>query len=125
MIAVTLPATTLRTQTIRVLPNRPHSHTQTHKNALLKRIVLMEVLSLASFVVAKEFGYFRGTVNIAFSERAFSERSHLVNGFKRDQSTPSKEKRAKEPSIERTRAFSERTSRLRSAFTQCDVDCIL
>ena len=27
---------------------------------------------------------------------------HLVNGFKRDRSTPSKEKRAKEPSIQRT-----------------------
>ena len=41
----------------------------------------------------------QGTVNIAFSKRAFSERSYLVNGFKRDRSTPSKEKRAKEPSI--------------------------
>ena len=27
---------------------------------------------------------------------------HSVNGFKRDRSTPSKEKRAKEPSIQRT-----------------------
>ena len=35
------------------------------------------------------------TVNIALSER-----EHLVNGFKRDRSTPSKERRAKEVSIE-------------------------
>ena len=35
------------------------------------------------------------TVNIAFSER-----SHLVNGFKRDRSTLSKEKRAKELRIQ-------------------------
>ena len=47
-----------------------------------------------------------------------------MNGFKRDRSTPSKEKRAKEPSIQRTFAFSERKFRLRSAFTECDVDCI-
>ena len=38
---------------------------------------------------------FVNTVNIAFSEC-----SHLVNDFKRDRSTPSKEKRAKEPSIQ-------------------------
>ena len=60
------------------------------------------------------------TVNIALSER-----EHLVNGFKRDRSTPSKEQRAKEPNIERTRAFSQRTLRLRSAFTQCHLDCTL
>ena len=64
------------------------------------------------------------TVNIAFSERAFSECSHLVNGFKRDRSAPSKEQRAKEASIGRTLAFSRRTLRLRSAFTQCHLDCI-
>ena len=70
--------------------------------------------------------YFRSresTVNIALSERTFSGRSHLVNGFKRDRSTSSKERRAKEASIERTLAFSQRTFRLRSAFTQCHVDC--
>ena len=63
------------------------------------------------------------TVNMAFNERALSEREHSVNGFKRDRLTPSKEQRAKEASIERTRAFSERTLRLRSVFTQCHVDC--
>ena len=34
------------------------------------------------------------TVNMALSER-----SHLVNGFKRDRSTPSRERRAQEASI--------------------------
>ena len=47
----------------------------------------------------KSFSH-RNTVNIAFSERALSERSHLVNGFRRDRSTLSKEQRAKEPSIQ-------------------------
>ena len=66
----------------------------------------------------------KSTVNIACSERALSERSHLVNGSRRDRSTPSKEKRAKELRIQCTFAFSatkvpttERVHRMRAMLT--------
>ena len=51
---------------------------------------ITEVILHFEYILAR----FGGTVNVALSER-----SHLVNGFKRDRSTPSRERRAQEASI--------------------------
>ena len=59
------------------------------------------------------------TVNIALSEC-----SPIANEFECNQSTPSKEKRARKLRIERTFAFSEAKLRRGGEFAKCDVDCI-